>query len=215
MSGFPQPSKPLMLKRLDRSKRCAHNFSKKIGYARVSTDEQNLALQLDAVNGAGCDTVYEDRLSGAVAHRPGLEQALAACAAGDVLIEWKLDRLGRSLLDLVGLSETLKARDIGLKVLTGKGAAIDTTTPEGRLFFGMFAVMAEFERELIRERAKAGMAAAKGRGKRAGRPVVLTSEKLDLARRLAAEDKGRDIVARMIGVSPATLRRGLNGARQA
>jgi DNA invertase Pin-like site-specific DNA recombinase len=120
----------------------------KIGYAHVSTDEQNLALQLDALKAAGCDAVYEDRLSGA-AKRPGLAQALAACGAGDVLIVWKLDRLGRSLPDLVVLSETLKSREIGLKVLTGAGAAIDTTTPEGRLFFGMFAVIAEFERELI------------------------------------------------------------------
>lgn len=183
----------------------------KIGYARVSTDEQNLALQLDALKGVGCDAVYEDRLSG-TAKRPGLALALAACGTGDVLIVWKLDRLGRSLPDLVGLSETLKAHDIGLKVLTGAGAAIDTTTPEGRLFFGMFAVIAEFERELIGERTKAGMDAARRRGKRVGRPVMLTPEKLDLARRLVSEGKGRAIAARMIGVAPATLRRALNGA---
>jgi DNA invertase Pin-like site-specific DNA recombinase len=182
----------------------------KIGYARVSTDEQNLALQLDALKGAGCDVIHEDRLSGAV-KRPGLAQAIAACAAGDVLIVWKLDRLGRSLPDLVGLSETLKSRDIGLKVLTGAGAAIDTMTPEGRLFFGMFAVIAEFERELIRERTKAGMNAARRRGKRVGRPLSLTPEKLDLARRLVAEGKGKAMAARMIGVNPATLRRGLGG----
>ncbi len=102
----------------------------KIGYARVSTDEQNLALQHDALKGAGCDAIYEDRLSGAV-KRPGLGQALAACAAGDLLIVWKLDRLGHSLPDLVGLSETPKSRNIGMKVLTRAGAAIDTTTPEG------------------------------------------------------------------------------------
>jgi DNA invertase Pin-like site-specific DNA recombinase len=182
----------------------------KIGYARVSTDEQNLALQLDALKAAGCDAVHEDRLSG-VAKRPGLEQALAACAAGDVLIVWKLDRLGRSLIDLVGLVETLKARDVGLKVLTGEGATIDTTKPEGRLFFAMFAALAEFERELIRERTKAGMSAAKRRGQHVGRPATLTPEKLDMARRLVAEGKGRAIVARMVGVCPATLRRGLNG----
>ncbi len=199
-----------MLKGLDRLKGCAHNFPMKIGYARVSTDEQNLSLQLDALKGAGCDAVYEDRLSGA-AKRPGLAQALAACNAGDVLIVWKLDRLGRSLPDLVGLSETLKSRDIGLKVLTGAGAAIDTTTPEGRLFFGMFAVIAEFERELIRERTKAGMNAARRRGKRVGRPLSLTPEKLELARRLVAEGKGKAMAARMIGVNPATLRRGLSG----
>src|ERR1700710_1512757 len=97
----------------------------KIGYARVSTDEQNLALQLDALKGAGCDTIYEDRLSGAVVQRPGLDQALAACAAGDVLIVWKLDRLGRSLLDLVGLSETLKARDIWVAPCGRHGSPAD------------------------------------------------------------------------------------------
>lgn len=182
----------------------------KIGYARVSTDEQNLSLQLDALKGAGCDAVYEDRLSGA-AKRPGLANALQACSGGDVLIVWKLDRLGRSLPDLVALSETLKSRDVGLKVLTGAGAAIDTTTPEGRLFFGMFAVIAEFERELIRERTKAGMAAARRRGKRVGRPPLLTPENLNLARRLLAEGKGRGEVARMLRVAPATLRRRLSG----
>jgi len=145
-----------------------------------------------------------------LAKRLGLTQALAACAADDVLVVWKLDRLGRSLLDLVGLVETLKSRDIGLKVLTGAGASIDTTKAEGRLFFAMFAAMAEFERELIRERTRAGMDAARRRGKQVGRPVVLTPEKLDLARRLVAEGKGRAIVARMIGVGPATLRQGLN-----
>lgn len=145
-----------------------------------------------------------------MAKRLGLTQALAACAADDVLVVWKLDRLGRSLLDLVGLVETLKSRDIGLKVLTGAGASIDTTKAEGRLFFAMFAAMAEFERELIRERTRAGMDAARRRGKQVGRPVVLTPEKLDLARRLVAEGKGRAIVARMIGVGPATLRQGLN-----
>lgn len=181
----------------------------KIGYARVSTDEQNLDLQLDALAAAGCETVYQDKLSGVV-KRTGLAQAIAACSPGDVLVAWKLDRLGRTLIDLVGLVEKLNARDVGLKVLTGAGASIDATTPEGRLFFAMFAAMAEFERELIRERTRAGMDAARRRGKRAGRPAVLTPEKLDLARHLVIEGRGKAETARMIGVGAATLRRKLN-----
>ena len=182
----------------------------KVGYARVSTDDQTLALQLDALQAAGCEIIHEDRLSGAAAHRPGLNAALAACQSSDVLHVWKLDRLGRSMAELVGIVESLRARGIGLKVLTGEGAAIDTTRPEGRLIFGVFAAFAEFERELIRERTKAGMRAARRRGKRVGRPRTLTPEKLDLAHRLLAEGKGRAVTARMIGVDPATLRRALN-----
>ncbi len=105
----------------------------------------------------GAGSVFQDTASGARSNRKGLADALQACAPGDVLTVWKLDRLGRTLLDLVGLVEKLKARDVGLKVLTGAGASIDTTKPEGRLFFAMFAAFAEFERELIRERTKAGM----------------------------------------------------------
>ena len=183
----------------------------KIGYARVSTEDQTLALQQDALQSAGCEAVHEDRLSGVALNRPGLVAALGSCQPGDVLHVWKLDRLGRSMAELVGIVEDLKARGVGLKVLTGEGAAIDTTRPEGRLIFGVFAAFSEFERELIRERTKAGMAAARRRGEHVGRPVILTPEKLDLARRLIAEGKGRSVVARMIGVDPATLRRGLNG----
>ena len=155
--------------------------------------------------------MHEDRLSGVAVNRPGLGAALAACQPGDVLHVWKLDRLGRSMAELVGIVENLKARGVGLKVLTGEGAAIDTTRPEGRLIFGVFAAFSEFERELIRERTKAGMQAARRRGKHVGRPVILTPEKLDLARRLIAEGKGRSIAARMVGVDPATLRRKLKG----
>jgi DNA invertase Pin-like site-specific DNA recombinase len=114
----------------------------KIGYARISTDDQNLNLQLDALQVEGCERVFQDTASGARSNRRGLTAALDACGSGDVLTVWKLDRLGRSLLDLVGLVEVLKARDVGLKVLTGAGASIDTTKPEGRLFFAMFAAMA-------------------------------------------------------------------------
>src|SRR3954453_21687009 len=177
----------------------------KIGYARVSTDDQTLALQHDALRAAGCEVIHEDRLSGAAANRPGLITALAACQSGDVLHVWKLDRLGRSMAELVGIVDDLKGRGVGLKVLTGEGAAIDTTRPEGRLIFGVFAAFAEFERELIRERTKAGMRAARRRGKRVGRPRILTLENLHLAPRLRAEGKGRAVTACMIGVDPATV----------
>ena len=113
--------------------------SMKIGYARVSTEDQTLALQQDALTAAGCDAVHHDKLSGAAVKRPGLAAALAACQPGDVLTVWKLDRLGRSMAEMVRIMDELKARDIGLKVLTGEGAAIDTTRPEGRLIFGVFA----------------------------------------------------------------------------
>lgn len=177
----------------------------KIGYARVSTDDQNLALQLDALQADGCGKVFDDTASGARSNRKGLAAALDACTAGDVLTVWKLDRLGRSLLDLVGLVETLKARDIGLKVLTAAGASIDTTKPEGRLFFAMFAAMAEFERELIRERTVAGMKAAKRRGVHVGRPRKLGPEKLDMATQLLADRSQRE-VAKALGVAVSTLR---------
>lgn len=113
------------------------------------------------------------------------------------------------MAELVRIVDDLKARDIGLKVLTGEGAAIDTTRPEGRLIFGVFAAFSEFERELIRERTRAGMAAARRRGKRLGRPTLLDPDKLDLARRLIGEGRGRAEAARMVGVDPSTLRRAL------
>ena len=142
-----------------------------IGYARVSTDDQSLALQLDALRAAGCETIHEDKASGVLSGRKGLAEALKGCAAGDVLVVWKLDRLARSLHDLVVIAADLKGRNVGLKILTGEGAAVDTTHPQGRMIFGILAVMAEFEREMISERTVAGMAAAKRRGVRLGRPL--------------------------------------------
>src|SRR3954469_5635466 len=184
-----------------------------IGYARVSTDEQNLALQLDALRGAGCGEIFQDTGSGADDARKGLVAALARCAACDVLVVWKLDRLGRSLSSLVGFVEALQGREAGLKVLTGAGASIDTTKPEGRFILGIFAALAEFERELIRERTKAGMAAAKRRGRHVGRPRKLTPHKLDHARELIAAGKEtRAGAAALLGVDAVTLRRALKGA---
>lgn len=181
----------------------------KIGYARVSTDDQTLALQHDALRAEGCEVIHDDKLSG-VAKRPGLTAALAACQPGDVLVAWKLDRLGRSMTELMALLVVLTDRDIGIKILTGQGAAIDTTRPEGRFFYGVFAAFAEFDRELIRERTLAGLQAARRRGKRLGPPIRLDPDKLALARRLIDEGEGKAIAARMIGVDPATLRRALN-----
>jgi DNA invertase Pin-like site-specific DNA recombinase len=184
----------------------------KIGYARVSTDEQNLDLQLQALEAEGCEIVHEDKASGVLNGRKGLGDALARCNEGDVLVVWKLDRLGRSLLDLVGLVEDLKTRGVGLKVLTGQGAQVDTTRPEGRMIFGILATLAEFERELIRERTKAGMAAAKRRGVRIGRPRKLSPYQLEQAAAMMdGGGKSRADVAALLGVNVATLRRALNG----
>lgn len=182
-----------------------------IGYARVSTDEQSLALQLDALRAAGCDAVFEDTASGASSTRAGLAAAVERCGAGDVLVVWKLDRLGRSLRDLVELVEGLHGRNVGLKVLEGAGASVDTTRPEGWLIFSIFAALAAFERELIRERTKAGMQAAKRRGRHVGRPAKLGPHQLAHARELLDGGKLRAEVAALLGVDPATLRRAMKG----
>lgn len=138
------------------------------GYARVSTDEQNPALQITALRRDGCARIFEDVASSGTAKRAGLARALGKCRAGDVLVVWKLDRLGRSLIDLVHLVEALQARGAGLKILTGQGAQIDTTKPDGRMIFGLLAVMAQFERELIGERTRAGEAARGAAGPSSG-----------------------------------------------
>ncbi|MFA5591774.1 MAG: recombinase family protein [Micavibrio sp.] len=181
----------------------------KIGYARVSTDEQNLALQLEALRAEGCDLIYEDKASGASSDRKGLANALKHCSGGDVLVVWKLDRLGRSLIDLVSLVEMLQARGAGLKILTGQGTQIDTTKPDGRMIFSMLAAMAQFERELIGERTRAGIAAAKRRGVRIGRPPALSAVQVESARKMVDDGKLRCDVAKRFGVSVLTLRRAL------
>ena len=193
----------------DRREVVAEMSGRKVGYARVSTDEQNLALQLDALEAEGCSLVFRDTASGSKADRKGLADALAACMPGDTLIAWRLDRLGRSLSHLVALTEALKARGVGLKLLTGAGAAIDTTTAHGKVVFGISAVFAEFERELIRERTHAGLKAARRRGKRLGRPLKLSPDKLDMAAKLKATGHQWREVAAALGVSTSTLREGL------
>lgn len=183
-----------------------------IGYARVSkTDGSQVHdLQRDALARAGVKVahVYEDSASGRREDRPGLEACLKALRTGDTLVVWKLDRLGRDLRHLVNLVGDLTGRGVGLKVLAGEGASIDTTTANGRLVFAIFAGLAEFERELIIERTKAGLAAARARGRHGGRPYKMTPAKLRLARAAMGqpETKISDLCDE-IGVSRQTLYR--------
>lgn len=168
----------------------------KIGYARVSTEEQNLALQRQAQKAAGCKRIYEDKgISGAAIERPALRRALRAAKRNDVLVVWKRDRLGRDLRHLVNLAHELTAKGVGFKVLEGHGAEIDTTTANGCLIFGIFAALAEFKRELISERARAGMAAARRAGRHIGRPRKLTGKHTPAA------------IAARFGINVVTLRR--------
>jgi DNA invertase Pin-like site-specific DNA recombinase len=166
-----------------------------IGYMRVSTADQDLALQRDALEMAGCEKIYEDVISGSATERLGLNDALEFAREGDVLVVWKLDRLGRSLSHLVEVVGQLEKRKVGFRSLT---ETIDTTTPSGRLIFHIFGALGQFERDLIRERTKAGLTAAKARGRTGGRRKVITPEKLEKALRLI--DKGlsaRETAARL------------------
>ena len=183
-----------------------------IGYARVSKADGSQVhdLQRDALVAAGVDPghIYEDVASGRRDDRPGLEACLKALRIGDTLAVWKLDRLGRDLRHLVNLVGDLTKRNVGLKVLSGEGASIDTTTANGRLVFAIFAGLAEFERELISERTKAGLAAARARGRRGGRPFKMTPAKLRLAQ--AAMGNPETCVADLcveLGITRQTLYR--------
>lgn len=155
-----------------------------IGYARVSTQDQDPTLQIDALKAIGCGRVFEDTVSGAKADRPGLDRAIAHLRDGDVLIVWKLDRLGRSLAHLIEVVTGLETRGIGFRSIT---EAIDTTTPGGRLVFHLFGALGQFERDLIRERTRAGLAAAAARGRQGGRRPVVTPDKLKRAKALIAK----------------------------
>src|SRR5829696_3109181 len=177
-----------------------------IGYARVSTGEQTLDLQLDALKSAGCGKVYTETASGAKADRPVLEDVLSYLRKGDTLVVWRLDRLGRSLQHLIEVVAQLAARGIGFKSLTEQ---IDTTTSGGKHIFHVFGALAEFERDLIRERTQAGLAAARARGRQGGRPKALgTPAKVALAQALY-EGGQTDIstICRTLGISRATLYR--------
>jgi DNA invertase Pin-like site-specific DNA recombinase len=175
----------------------------KIGYARVSTDEQNLGLQRDALTAAGCEVLFEDQgISGTAKSRPGLDQALAALKAGDVLVVWKLDRLGRSLGHLIQVITELGGQGVGFRSLS---ESIDTETAGGRLVFHMMGALAEFERSLIAERTRAGMKAAKARGYPIGRRKALTPAQLDHAALLIEQGESVAQVARSLRVGRSTL----------
>ena len=175
-----------------------------IGYARVSTQDQNLELQRQALAVAGCAKVYEDAMSGLRADRPGLAAAMEQLRDGDTLVVWKLDRLGRSVKGLVELVESLQAQGIQFRSLTD---AIDTSTPSGRFFFHVMASLAQMERELIAERTKAGLAAARKAGRVGGRKRSMTPAKIEAARTLMQQGTPARDVAATLGVSVPTLYR--------
>ena len=184
-----------------------------VGYARVSTHDQKPALQRDALTTAGCEKLFEETASGAQRDRPQLQAAIDYMRAGDTLVVWKLDRLARSMKQLIETVEGLDARGIGFRSLT---EAIDTTTPGGKLVFHIFGALAEFERSIIRERTKAGLASARARGRLGGRPPALSVEDLTAARALLSDPEITvDAVARRLGVAPSTLYRHLPGGRGA
>jgi DNA invertase Pin-like site-specific DNA recombinase len=187
-----------------------------IGYVRVSKSDgtQTLEPQLDALVAAGvaAERIYKDLASGRHDDRPGLRDCLKALQPGNTLVVWKLDRLGRDLKHLVTTVSDLQQRGIGLKVLAGAGATIDTTTANGRLFFGIFAALAEFERELIAERTRAGLAAARARGRMGGRPRKMDRATLVMAMNAMADPKTNAAeVARRLGITTTTLYAYING----
>ncbi len=177
-----------------------------IGYARVSTDEQTTALQLDALRAAGCAVIHEDSASGGSRSRPGLHRALEDLCASDTLVVWRLDRLGRSLRDLLDLSETLRERDVALLSLTDH---IDTGTAAGRMLYAVLGAVAQFERDVLRERTVAGMRAAKKRGEHIGRPPVLSPAQVREAKKMLERGESPNHVARVLRVGRSTLYRAI------
>jgi DNA invertase Pin-like site-specific DNA recombinase len=177
-----------------------------IGYARVSTHDQTLALQQDALTKAGCNKLFTDTASGAKTERIGLDEALSYVRKGDTLVVWRLDRLGRSLPHLITTLTDLEEQGIGFKSLTEN---IDTTTSGGKLIFHIFGALAEFERNLIRERTQAGLVAARARGRRGGRPQALTARQLGIARDLYEKRHPVAEICRTLKISKATLYRSL------
>jgi DNA invertase Pin-like site-specific DNA recombinase len=174
-----------------------------IGYARISTADQNLNLQEDALKSAGCDRVFSDTASGATVERVGLKAALEFLREGDVLVVWRLDRLGRSLQHLLETVATLDTRKIGFKSLS---ESLDTTSSGGKFFFQVFGALSEFERNLIRERTHAGLKAARARGRLGGRPKALDAQKAELAQRLY-DERVHTVkeIAHMVGISKPGL----------
>ena len=196
---------------------CGKGITMKIGYARVSTEDQHLDLQRDALSKAECGRIFEERKSGAQKRRPALSAALRSLRAGDVLVVWKLDRLGRSLQDLIAILGGLERRGIGFRSISDQ---IDTTTPAGKLVFHITGAVAEFERALISERTKAGMQAAKRKGRKPGRPAALTlSQQLTVQRMAICDEMPLRVIAEEMCVSKSTVWRAVSvirpaGARQ-
>lgn len=182
-----------------------------IGYARVSTDDQNLSLQYDSLTAAGCEKIFSDKASGAANSRPGLDQALSHLRPGDTLVVWKLDRLGRTVKGLVELVSDLEQKNIQFRSATD---GIDTSTSSGRFFFHVMSALAQMERELIAERTKAGLAAARARGKLGGRKRKMTDSKLESAQKLLDGGMHPKSVAANLGVSVQTLYRWIPAAGQ-
>ncbi|MDA8205797.1 MAG: recombinase family protein [Thermaerobacter sp.] len=183
-----------------------------IGYARVSTADQTLALQEDALRSAGCEKIFRDVVSGGTTERPGLSEALKYARRGDAVVVWKLDRLGRSLAHLIQVVQDLQQRGVGFRSLQEE---MDTTTPGGQLIFHIFGALAEFERSLIRERTQAGLAAARARGHAGGRPRVMTAQTLRMAQQLLADpDQTVHQVCQVLQVSRSTLYRYLKAAEK-
>lgn len=182
-------------------------MGKLIGYARVSTTEQDLRLQLDALNKAGCVKVFEDKVSGARSKRPGLDACIATLDPGDTLVVWRLDRLGRSMPHLVGLVEELLGKGIGFRSLLD--GAIDTTTASGELMFHIFSSLAQFERRLVQERTTAGLAAARARGRLGGRPAITAADPRVAAAKRLHQDRSLSIdeICRTLGISRPTFYR--------
>ena len=178
-----------------------------IGYCRVSTQDQNLELQLDELKKAGCEKIFQDVASGSKYEREGLQDAIAFAREGDCVVVWKLDRLSRSLRHLIDTVNQLKERGIGLRVLTQN---LDTTTPSGTLVFHIFGALAEFERLLIKERTNAGLAAARARGRVGGRPKAMDEKKIQIAQSLYVDGKTTvSEICDTLNVSKATLYRNL------
>lgn len=178
-----------------------------IGYIRTSTDTQNDSLQLEALKEAGCEKFFSDVASGSKTDRVGLRECIEFARSGDVIVAWKLDRIGRSLKDLIETVNTLKARDIGLKVLTQN---LDTTTPSGMLIFHVFGAIAEFEKSLIQERTAAGLKIARARGRLGGRPKALDKKQKAVAESLYADGKTSiSQICKTLGVSRATFYRNI------
>lgn len=183
----------------------------KIGYARVSTLDQNLDLQIDALEKAGCEKMFRETASGALDSRQGLTDAMEFCRAGDTLVVWKLDRLGRSLKHLIETVNSLHSRGVGFASVQER---IDTTTPGGKLIFHVFGALAEFERELIRERTTAGLAAARARGRLGGRPPKLSGKQIELACKLYADESiSIREICETLSISRATLYRVTSAAK--